>query len=567
MSTPPKHVGPAELAGFAFALREDTGEDPRVLFQRDAQLARQLGPAADSPAGWLRWLDHAGSPEAQQARLRAASAVALAQVVAVALGLLVGYGSARVVFAYRGDDPINVVEALLVYAGLNALTLFLAGLAGAPASWRLRVPGLAALGDALALLSPGRLAGAALRLAPPDHRKAGHALLDSAHGHTPGVGAGTPWSGAVARWCVLTWSQWMALAFHVGAVAGFVQFVVFSDLAFGWSTTLNVTDAGFATLIDWLSLPWAWAWPAAAPGLELVAGSRFYRGKPSADPQSVQGWWRFLLMAMLVYGLAPRAVALLAARWRLGLAAQEALTLLPGYAGLKARLRARAGATTSDASAALKAPKDARTFSAVPAETPTDTPDNTPDNTPAEAEASPMAMRWFAVNWAEAPLRDDTLGATLGLEVAGVAHAGLGGLDADAQAIARAVQACAQTDPPVDGVALLVKEWEPPTAEMIDFLADLRRSLGPGRPIQVRLIQARSAQVQPGPGVALGVSNPGSASPTPADAARRAERLADWDRKLRALGDRWTARFDAFDTSGLPTAPGATAADAVEPTP
>ncbi|MEM9294926.1 MAG: DUF2868 domain-containing protein, partial [Planctomycetota bacterium] len=473
----------------------------------DADLAAELRDVSGAGLRVARWFERAASSEAREARDRAAAAITLARAAVVLVGLGFGYASARVVFAYRGDAPINVVEALLVYAGLNALTLLLAAVAGAPASWRLRVPGLAAVSDALSTLSPGRFVGAAWRLAPAEPRRAGQSLLASSH-------AGARWSGDVARWCVLAWSQVMAVAFHIGALAGFLQLVVFRDLSFGWSTTLEVSHAGFEALVRWLSLPWAWAWPAAAPGLELVAESRFFRGQTPPDPQRVQPWWRFLLMAMLVYGLAPRVLAWIAAQWRLRLACAEAVTLLPGYAGLQARLRAGAH-TTGTKPASIP-----ENFSASGAAEPVEAP-----------PALEPGMRWFVVNWADAPVRDDALAERLGLDVVGAARAGLGGLETDRAALRRAAEAL-RAAAPADGAVVLVKDWEPPTGEAVDFLRDLREALGPGVPVRLRLMP-----------------EPGGAA---VDPALQDARSADWDRKLRELADPWIARQDA-DPEGGPS--------------
>src|SRR5690606_30702501 len=92
------------------------------------------------------------------------------------------------------------------------------------------VPGLRLLQDALRAISPGVL-GASLfrRLArvPQDLAPlfAGGAARSSA-------------SGRFARWQLLYWSQTSAVAFNVGALLTAFLLITFTDLAFGWSTTL-----------------------------------------------------------------------------------------------------------------------------------------------------------------------------------------------------------------------------------------------------------------------------------------------------------------------------------------
>ena len=72
-------------------------------------------------------------------------------------------------------------------------------------------------------------------------------------------------------------------------------------------------------------------------------------------------------------------------------------------------------------------------------------------------------------------------------------------------------------------VALLVKSWEPPLGELVDFLCDLREATGDGRPIGV-LAPAPQAEAAPDPA-----------------------HLETWRRALSRIGDPWLTVY------GLPS--------------
>src|SRR2546423_330732 len=104
------------------------------------------------------------------------------------------------------------------------------------------------------------------------------------------------------------------------ALLGCLRLIVFSDIAFSWSTTLVQLDAPrFHGLVHALAAPFAWLWPDADPSRALVEATRYSRLEGSyvlsgagraARPELVGGWWPFLLASIALYGLLPRCLAL-----------------------------------------------------------------------------------------------------------------------------------------------------------------------------------------------------------------------------------------------------------------
>jgi hypothetical protein len=127
--------------------------------------------------------------------------------------------------------------------------------------------------------------------------------------------------------------------------------------------------------------------------------------------------------------------------------------------------------------------------------------------------AGPIA----ALIWGGVGLDEDRLAAALEARFAarpGALHE-VGGIDAGADRIALEALAAAGGE---GAVVLVVEAWEPPVADYIDFVGELRRVLGKGRPVVLALCNR-------GEDGAL----------LPADSAQ----CTQWRRRLAELGDPW----------------------------
>lgn len=104
---------------------------------------------------------------------------------------------------------------------------------------------------------------------------------------------------------------WWLLA-ALGLLCGFLFLLLFSDLAFGWRSTLLEGPQTLSRLVSWLALPWQSWWEAAHPSAWLVESTRFFRIQPQAvEPALAGAWWPFLLASILFYNLLPRVLLLL----------------------------------------------------------------------------------------------------------------------------------------------------------------------------------------------------------------------------------------------------------------
>ena len=144
-------------------------------------------------------------------------------------GAAAGAATALGAFWYDGSGRVNVLLLLALFVGLPLLTLVL--FAAAALSRRgLRAINAGRLGTLLARMLPAGGARALARVAAGEH------------------GAGP------AKWSVLCWSQWLGLGYGAGAVAAALALVLFTDLAFGWATTLDVDPGAVQRLASALAL-------------------------------------------------------------------------------------------------------------------------------------------------------------------------------------------------------------------------------------------------------------------------------------------------------------------------
>jgi hypothetical protein len=249
-------------------------------------------------------------------------------------------------------------------------------------------------------------------------------------------------------------AQGGGLSFAVTALLTLLAMVVIQDLAFGWSTTLNTAASGYHQLTSALSTPWAWLWPAAVPDLTLVDATRFFRAgtNTSLTPARWGQWWPFVSMLWLVWVVLPRLLLRLLASALVSLRARQLLLCHPGLLALRERMATPVldtGAGHNDAN---------------------DMPD-TRHNTLLQ----PLPEKAHLLSWAGAGTVTDeqALPAALAAICPGptLNVGGLASLNQDQQAIA---QLAASRDAVT--AIMLVRSWEPPTGELLDFLDSAHQS-------------------------------------------------------------------------------------------
>lgn len=488
------------LVDLVAQLEHDQALPEAVLRRRDRPVGKELAPLATQPLPQLcGWLERIGEQQSPSLGSRVASALRVGTLVLLLVGLLLGWLTAAAVFYYDGSHPVNIINALAVFVGAQALLLLVTGISLLPDKGLRFLPGMRSLREAFSCLSPGRLPRLLSRFLPAKYREATRSFLGTTSAHRALY-------GRVEKWLILRSGQGFGVTFNLGALAGCLYLVVFSDLAFGWSTTLQTEPAELKALTDLLSWPWAGVIPQAQPSLDLIEATRYFRlqagslpGIADSSPVILGEWWPFLFLCLLVYGLLPRILTLAFAASRLQRALQQTLLHLPGVPAIFDRLNSQWVETRAEQ------PEQAL-----------DTPLET--QLPSRLAGTFRGQPVVAIDWGATGLDAETFGPWLQQAWGGIlqgyfAAGGSRSLDQDRKVL-RSVAAS-----PPGPVLLLVKSWEPPMAEFNDFLRDLRRALDPVRPIAV---------------VPVGLGS--SSEPLPAEG----ELAAVWATLVKQLGDPWT---------------------------
>ncbi|MDH3689908.1 MAG: DUF2868 domain-containing protein [Gammaproteobacteria bacterium] len=491
----------ADLVDLKIQLELDRTRDPDELHRRDRKIGRELSAQclSDRRAQLRQWLRHSRDPEHPQHGARAVLAYRVTALILAGVGLIIGCVCAGAAFYYDGSQPVNVVTVLALFVALQLLLLALLGLATIPSRLARGVPGLRTVQQMLTLLSPGRLMPWIVRILPQSYRELLQQVLAS----------GTRLSsvyGNVGKWGVLLGSQVFALAFNLGALATCLYLVVFSDLAFGWSTTLQTSADGFHSLVLTIAAPWSQWFNEGVPSLELVTATRYFRidagefasSMNEHDAAALGGWWPFLVAAMICYGLLPRIVTTLLSAGRLRASIHHAFTHMPGAARILDRMNSEIIEMSANGSEVQQ--PSSQTVS------------------PPSATITLASDKSWVVRWAGIKLDTDAINAHLAryLQTTTVQLLDAGGsqsLEDDARVIEQLAQTPSETQ-----LVLLVKSWEPPLMELVDFLKALRQALPKDRAIIVLPVALDQAAAP--------------IAPSPSD-------VQMWGRKIRGIGDPW----------------------------
>jgi hypothetical protein len=393
--------------------------------------------------GWWR----AVAPEEDGAGARLQRIRVAITAVMVLLGALLGVGVALAAFQYDGSQPVNVVRLIALLVVVPALFL-IASLLFLPG----RIFLLRGLQDLLAPLNPGAVALAVFR-------RIARASPDLARSFDWRAGRSS--TGRFAKWQLMCWSQVAAVAFNAAALVTALLLVTFTDLAFRWSTTLEIDPEAVTRIVHAIAWPWHALVPSAVPSAELVEASQFFRLDDGlASGRALAAWWPFTVLTILTYGLLPRLVLLAVSVMRLRAAERAVLLDDRGVTALIDRMASAAVETAAAEHAETQA---------APSADAADYP---------EATGRARAVIWESCVSAERAREHARK--RLGLDLVAVVEAGGSRtLGADRQAL----DSLAAADPGT--VVVLTPAWEPPLLELLDFLVALRRRVGPEHSIVV----------------------------------------------------------------------------------
>jgi len=318
----------ADLIDFEYLLflddisMENNGQD--VLKRRDREIYLQMIALETEGQRELnqsillhRWLTVRQRQETEQAQGIVLPGRAWNELYRIAwwvfllLGLTIGASLAFSFLVYSGSEPVNISKYLISFVGVQILLFFIIGATFLyRLLWRLdlRSSLLYSLLSGLmvsGMLKLSRFFGKKLTGQQRLHISAAQGLLrEKLQTH-----------GSCLLWPVFILLQVLAIGFNSGVLGATMLKVISSDIAFGWQSTLQVTEQFVFTLVKTIALPWSWLVPGdiAYPSLVHIKGSQMIlkEGIYHLVTKDLVSWWPFLCFAVLFYGLLPRIVLLL----------------------------------------------------------------------------------------------------------------------------------------------------------------------------------------------------------------------------------------------------------------
>jgi len=453
------------VVALEWQLHEDARFSARELVQRDRAIGLSLSAQPNSPRDywlwtrdWLRQLTPKNSLLSD-----AQNWMNTLHKVLLGLGLLLGMLTALATFDYDGWQRINLFVVIAVMCGLQLLLCALTLVVMLPARFTRCVPGLPSAQSFLSLLNAGQWTGFITRLLP---------------------GWQTSWKtlsqqmkrreylySDVKKWIFLWQAQRLALAYHAGLLITLLLLVSFQDLAFGWSSTLALETESIHRLTLWMSWPWHNLVPQAVPDVGLIDASRYFRIQGQVQVLSVETaqelgfWWQCILLSILFYGVFPRFVLWAICKRQLRQHCRLAIASHPEIDHIVSRLSAHSVSTRSLEPGENRFDK---------------TQDFSPNLRSKNSKFNSLDLASIdIINWAQIDVGDKELQQLFNpsSEISDVqatkSIAKAGGICThaeDEQLIKKLSAAACQH------VVLALKSWEPPLAELGDFIKALLRA-------------------------------------------------------------------------------------------
>ncbi|CAB1276509.1 DUF2868 domain-containing protein [Candidatus Nitrosacidococcus tergens] len=492
-----------DLVNLKAQIDTDSSLDLGSIRQRDRNIGKKLFYLKNKPQQQLRhwlWAIQADFSKNLPGD-RISKIFRLAIFILFFLGIWIGWATSSSVLAYDGTQPVNIFNVLLVFVGLQLFLLLMSTILMLPPKLLRLLPGALAFQEMLSLFSPGKLVPIAAKLLLSEQRQVLEGILgEQKINHVL--------YGQARKWLILQTSQIFAVGFNLGILANCLYLVITSDLAFGWSTTLNLSTESFYQIVQKLAFPWHLWIKEAVPSFDLVEVTKYYRLHkgilPNAiklDPKDVAllgQWWQFLFMAVSAYGLLPRLGMLVFTYKQAQLALDNALIRIPGTQQILDRMNHAVIETTADTS---------------------DTEVGwLPEIIPSinRGHFSEINKEGYLINWSSIDVDEQqfkqVLHQALALDIKHIiSGGGKNTIDQDQSIIEELKNTATQL-----AIIIVVKAWEPPLLDFLDFLEMLRADIGSERQITVIPIALNTDQKL-----------------TPADD----KDLDIWGRKLQSLGD------------------------------
>ncbi len=298
----------SEIIDIEFQLYKDSQSDPAAIRRRDRNIGQEYrGQEKARVSIFLYWLNKVKNKNSYPGSY-ISYALTFLRYVLFFLFLISGATTCAAVLAYDGTSPVNIVNFLAVFAGLQVLLYFLFFINILPAGFRKKIPLIGDFYRFTGFIFKFVLEKAGTGLyknRTESIRQLSSILYRARSRHTI--------YQKMERWTIFSLTQLGGFAFSLGALASCAYLITFSDLAFAWNTTLDISPEFFHRIIKSFSLPWAAFFKDMVPTLDLVEATRYFRlngdyAGTGSSALTAGGWWPFLICTLITYSLIPRFI-------------------------------------------------------------------------------------------------------------------------------------------------------------------------------------------------------------------------------------------------------------------
>ncbi len=471
-----------DIINLEYLFQRDKEIPTAALHKRDRKFATSLSPKKlASPAALHAWLSFRLEQEFDSREQRSPGAICrdffhLFITGVLMTGAISGILAGLAFFSYTGTTPVNVFQFLLLFIApqlfLIALLFFAAMVRFAPA---ISIPTF----YTLCLQQIYRLLAARLRKnfqenTPAAQRNACLHALSSIRAH------GSRYHG-LFYWPIFCLFQGVGLAFNLTLCGISLIKIATCDLAFGWQSTVQLSDAAIHQLAKALALPWMWipGGEQLLPTLAQIHGSKIVLkdGIYHLATTDLTSWWPFLIMCLLVYGIFARLL-LLTFGWLMGRRIKTATILdTPQCKALLRRMQTPLVAT--------QAPQEEVARPAPPAQTSVTEESRQPKTMPPNS----LPQRVFAAidiyqQFPDPQTLQDQL-AAFGFQPQEITPF-LANYNED-QLLLKQLAPLAQ-DTESEDIVLLLEGWMVPLVSLLSYIKEIRRNTGPQTSITIALV-------------------------------------------------------------------------------
>jgi len=104
--------------------------------------------------------------------------------------------------------------------------------------------------------------------------------------------------------------------YSLGALLALILKITFSDVLFGWTSSLNISSQIVYQFFEFLSWPWKFIFKEGRITQELIEASEYFRSNKQfirgdysiEDLRYMSSWWQYLSYSIIFYGILPRFI-------------------------------------------------------------------------------------------------------------------------------------------------------------------------------------------------------------------------------------------------------------------